>query len=99
MTTDKPKWWQDWMVYALIGLLLILPAYVGGYYLLGDCRSYLIQADIFGQSDLEICHFRHFNSGVLRIAFGPLGWAEAKLRGERVRLSSPGASNDYETGG
>ncbi|QDT48167.1 hypothetical protein Pan258_22070 [Symmachiella dynata] len=76
MTTDKPKWWQSWMVYTLIGLLLTLVPYVGGYFLLGRYNSIHI--------DPDTVTYRVFDYEILRTAFGPLGWAEAKLRGETV---------------
>ncbi|TWU09461.1 hypothetical protein CA54_47030 [Symmachiella macrocystis] len=97
MTTDKPKWWQSWIVYALIGLLLTLGPYVGGYFLLGPSESLA----------LSPITFREYEYETLRIAFGPLGWAEAKLRGERVVISNrneflecplPGDIDDYEPG-
>jgi hypothetical protein len=76
MTTDKPKWWQSWMVYTLIGLLLTLGPYLGGYMLLGRYDSF--------QFENVTTHARVFKYDILGIAFGPLGWAEAKLRGEEV---------------
>ncbi|QDU43778.1 hypothetical protein Mal52_22540 [Symmachiella dynata] len=83
MTTDKPKWWQSWMVYALIGLLLTLGPYVGGYFLLGEHE--------FFSRELG-WHFRDFESVVSRKLFGPMGYVEAQIRGETVIVWGPGGS-------
>ncbi|QDU43779.1 hypothetical protein Mal52_22550 [Symmachiella dynata] len=91
MTTDKPKWWQSWMVYALIGLLLTLGPYVGGYFLLGRYDS--VPESPFDTSPVTV---RQFDYQILGIVFGPLGWAEAKVRGVRVSLFTPGESDLYE---
>ena len=97
MTTDKPKWWQSWIVYTLIGLLLMLGPYVGGYFLLGRYESL----------PFSTSSFREFYYDVPRVAFGPFGWAEAKLRGEPVVISNrtddfecprPGDIDNYEPG-
>jgi len=100
MTTNKPKWWQSWIVYTLAGLLLTLGPYVGSYLLLGPYHSFHITISL--RNTITV-NSRHFDYDILRIAFGPLGWAEAKVRGVRVSLVSPDhlradASSSYEPG-
>ncbi|QDT48171.1 hypothetical protein Pan258_22110 [Symmachiella dynata] len=80
MTTDKPKWWQSWILYTLIGLLVTLGPYVGGYFLLGE---HSIASEDLGW------HTRDFESEVSRKLFGPMGYVEAQVRGETVILCCP----------
>ncbi len=78
MTTDKPRWWQSWIVYALAVLVALLGPYVGAYYLLSAPRYY---------PGFEF-HHRNFDFEFERMVFVPLGWAEAKIRGEKVIFST-----------
>ncbi|QDT48170.1 hypothetical protein Pan258_22100 [Symmachiella dynata] len=87
MTTDKPKWWQSWMVYTLIGLLLTLGPYVGGYLLLGDYMEWLTLGTDYTYG------VRVFKYETLAIAFWPLGWIESKIRGIPVQVESPKPEN------
>ena len=78
MTTVKPKWWQSWIVYALVALVALLVPYVGGYFWLGE-TSYQF---VIGKT-------RTFKYNAQRIAFGPAGWIEAKVTGESVQIDGP----------
>ncbi|QDT51659.1 hypothetical protein Pan258_57480 [Symmachiella dynata] len=95
MTTDKQKWWQNWIVYALVGLLLMLVPYVGAYFLLG---TYAQPIPDFGRNDF---HCRAFKYDTQAKVFAPLGWAEAKIRGEDVLFVGPEPCSEidfYEPG-
>ena len=94
MTTDKPKWWQSWIVYALVGLLVTAGPYVGGYLLLGEYSRPVLPVTDFGPH----CHTRRFNSKTERIVFSPLAWAEAKVRNANVIIYSPVNFDFYEPG-
>ena len=87
MTTEKPRWWQSWIVYVLVGLLVTIGPYVGGYFWLG--RFHADHANPF--------NVRAFDYDILRIAFGPLGWAESKIRGRLTILSGPGGFDFYHS--
>lgn len=80
MTTDKPKWWQGWIVYTLIGLLLTVGSYVGGYLLLGDYMEWLTLGTDYTYG------VRVFKYETLAIVFWPLEWIESKIRGIPVQV-------------
>ncbi len=86
MTTNKPRWWQSWIVYAVIGLLVTAGPYFGGYFWLSDFRT--------STPDMAFS-VRTFRYDTLRTLYGPMGWAEAHVRGEWVILSSPDNSEIY----
>ena len=76
MTTNKPRWWQSWIVYAIVGVLVTIGPYVGGYFLLSDYkRIAVINAD----DEYELS--REFNYDRLVTPFLPLGWIESEIRG------------------
>lgn len=96
MTTDKPKWWQTWIVYGLVGLVLMVVPYMGTYVFLS---SHLIGYGYLPISDHELTyHTRIFRHGALGKIFAPLGWAEAKYRGEVVEFQSPSEEKYYVPG-
>ncbi|QDT51658.1 hypothetical protein Pan258_57470 [Symmachiella dynata] len=101
-TTDKPKWWQSWMVYALVGLLVTVGPYVGAYLSLGEYGRFSEVQHVSGPSFAAVYvhdgHSREFKYGRLRQVFAPLCWAEAKIRGEIVDAHSPGRKDRYEPG-
>jgi hypothetical protein len=78
MMTDKPKWWLSWIVYALVGLLMMTATYVGSYLWLPETSNH----SIFGKT-------RTIRYEPLRIAFAPAGWIEAKITGEMVSINGP----------
>ena len=84
MTTDKPKWWQSWIFYSLVGLLLLFGPYVGTYLLLGKYSIDTI-GDSGGGPPITI-HSRTFNYDSLPVIFFPLCWIEAQVRQESVTL-------------
>ncbi len=88
MTADKPRWWQGWIVYGLVALLLAFGPYVGGYFWLG---VYGVIRD--GESHVVNC--RIFATQVECDVFGPLAWAESRVRGEPVGLMTYEWFNDY----
>ncbi|TWU14584.1 hypothetical protein CA54_34530 [Symmachiella macrocystis] len=94
MTTDKPKWWQSLVVYAIVALLVTVGPYVGGYLLLGE-YSQLFMPDM--HNDLTF-HTRRFKSKTESIVFFPLAWVEAKVRSENVIVYSPVNADFYEPG-
>jgi len=91
--TDKPKWWQSWIVYyGLVALLAMMVPYVSGSFLLGG-YGYWSEGDNPG------LHYRIFNSQAECIVFGPLAWAEAEIRGEPVAIKDQhGRIYGYEPG-
>ncbi|TWU09462.1 hypothetical protein CA54_47040 [Symmachiella macrocystis] len=100
MTTDKPKWWQSWMVYTLIGLLATVGPYVGGYFLLGE-HGQSIQVTRYTRTPVDIVitthpHYCGFKHDWMRKVFAPLGWAEAKLSGEVVHIFSRNGRDRYQ---
>jgi len=97
MTTDKLKWWQSWIVYAITVLLMIIVPYVGSYFFLGEHAVYVPLGFTLSE-DLPEYHVREFKYDVMRKAFSPLGWTEAKIRGETVELESPSGDDLYEPG-
>jgi len=73
------SWMPRWQV-----VLPILIAYCAGYFVFRDDSRSFHPESIF--------HGRHFPSSGLRDAYVPLGYAEAKLRGITVVLTSPSPS-------
>ena len=67
MTTDTPKWWQNWIVYVLAALLALLGPYVGGYFLLGNRVDYPHVIE------------RHFSFKYGQAVFSPLARVEALM--------------------
>ncbi len=93
MTTDKSKWWQNWVVYGIIGLSVLIGPYVCGYLLLGD---YTPSGVTPGLDGLIRVYDRRFGSEALGIIFGPLGWFEANIRGVQIRIWNPSGADFYE---
>ncbi len=95
MTTDKPKSWQNWVTYAIVGLLVTVGPYVGGYLLLGNTKFGFksTEASVIQSSS---SHTRYFKHDTLRKMLSPLGWVEAKLRGAPVTIEGPGGEDLYE---
>lgn len=90
MATDRPSW----AVYGFVSVLLLLALYLGGYFWLGVHGRYAVASHV-GIWHIE-GHYREFKYDGLRKVFAPLGWAEAKIRGEFVDFQSPGGSDHYE---
>ncbi|QDU46597.1 hypothetical protein Mal52_51190 [Symmachiella dynata] len=89
MTTDKPKWWQSWIAYAFVGLILMVGPYVGGYFLLAE--DSFVGESVNGNTVIA----RDFKYDAMRIGFGPLAWGESRLRGVVVRIAVPGGLVDH----
>ena len=55
MTTDKPNWWQSWIVYAVVGLLVTIGPYVGGYLLWSEYKVHYLRGlyDLLGVREVE----------------------------------------------
>ncbi|QDT51660.1 hypothetical protein Pan258_57490 [Symmachiella dynata] len=83
---DKPNRKSNWLPLAAAGLLLTIGPYVGAYFLLGDSTI------VFFGEDARI---RDFENEFLAKVFVPLGWAEAKLRGEDVYFRLPSGRGHY----
>ncbi|QDT50375.1 hypothetical protein Pan258_44320 [Symmachiella dynata] len=74
MTTDKPKWWLSWVIYGLVGLLLSVGPYVGGYFLFGKRVDYPHLTE------------RHFGFKYAQGLYSPLGRAEALVCDKDVTI-------------
>ncbi len=106
MTADKPKSWQSWIAYAIIGLLVMVGPYVGAYLLLGEHTVYIAlgypstttSAGLPAPTDAPPGHVREFEYDSLRLLLAPLGGLEAKIRGQAVEIESPIGLDRYEPG-
>ncbi|TWU14583.1 hypothetical protein CA54_34520 [Symmachiella macrocystis] len=86
MTTDKEKSRRSWVVYSVLAILVTVGPYVSGYFLLSDSHGSPLSSGI--------C-VRDFDHDILRRAFVPMGWIEAKVRGTLVTLWSVNGHDVY----
>ncbi|WP_339908098.1 hypothetical protein [Symmachiella dynata] len=102
MTTDKSKWWQGWVIYAIVVLLVTVGSYVGGYLWLWEHEElgWFRKHTVFVSPHASLPpyiphdHVRKFELDWLRTVFAPLGWAEANIRGEALAIEGPLGNRD-----
>lgn len=83
---------------ATAAAIVLLGAYVGGYFGLG--RYSLVPEGMHGFSwRSPVQHHRYFPGSVLTVAYYPLGWIECRFRGEQVLISQTHSSVGEESTG
>src|SRR5262245_1852418 len=92
MSDERRKRKRSWLP-TLPGVALLLAIYVGGYFTLSE--RWTIALPIFLAPPVvgpypkpHVSHYRRFSHPLLKSAYFPVGWFEAKIRGEKVVLSS-----------